>query len=150
MINFLNKTTKSTFIAFMLLTFMFAAPAFAAEYAVIVNAENTTSPENAKTEVKNIYMKKRTTWSNGAPAEPFARPAGDPVQKAFLSKVLELSQAGLDEYWAAEKSKTGEAAPREVGSERILLRQIGRKPGALAVVSADTDLPEDVKILFKF
>ena len=139
----------------MVMAFLTALPsivsqAHAAEYAVIVNSANTTNGEDAKSIVKNIYLKKRTTWPDGTPTETFARPSDHPAQEAFLSDVLGLSQAALDEYWASEKAQTGEAAPRQIGSGRILMRQVARKKGAVGVVKADMAQGDGIKVLFTF
>lgn len=130
--------------------FSSSTPAYAADYVVVVNSANTTSGDVGKEEAKNIYLKIKTTWPDGTEAIPFGRPSESAAHQAFLSGILGFSQADLDQHWASEKSKTGQSAPREVGSENILLRQISRKPGAFGVVKAGTSLPSGVKILFTF
>lgn len=124
--------------------------AMAQSFAIVVNSANAGSADTSL--IKNLYLKKQTSWGGGAEAVPLARSAGSPEQEAFLSSVLGMSQSDLDNYWASEKSKTGATGPREVGSTNILLRQIGRKPGAFGVVSAAeaSALPEGVKVLSKF
>ncbi len=134
-------------------TFTFTAPAFAEGFAIVVNAANSIADGgNVDSELKNLYLKKKTSWSSGPSAVPLGRSAGSPEQAAFLSTVLGMSQSDLDSHWASEKSKTGATGPREIGSAGILLRQVSRKEGAFGVVSAAeaASLPDGVKVLKKF
>lgn len=124
--------------------------AHAQDYAIVVNVKNPATGNISYREIKNIYLKIKTTWPDGTQASPFGRPDDDPAQQAFIEHVLDLSQHELDQHWASEKSKTGGTGPREVGSDNILLRQIARKPGGIGVVSVDAKLPPGVKILFRF
>lgn len=125
--------------------------AFANEYAVIVNAANNFAGDT-KAEVKNLFLKRKTAWSDGTRSVPLARGDDSPEQQAFNSLILDMSEAEVAGHWQAEKQKTGETPPKAVGSERILYRQIKRKEGAFGVVlnSSATALPEGIKVLFKF
>lgn len=130
---------------------LFASHAFASDYAIVVNENNSASADIS--EIKNLYLKKKTSWSNGTEAVPLGRPADSPEHQAFMTEVLGFSSQGaLDSYWQSEKSKTGLTGPREVGSTSILMRQITRKPGAFGVLpTAEANaLPAGVKILTSF
>ena len=134
----------------VLSAFLLSAPAYAQNFAIVVNAENTSEADISA--IKSLYLKQRTSWPDGLSADPFARSADSAEQAAFLSEVLGMSQADLDQYWLSEKSKTGLAGPRAVGSSSILMRQIKRKKGAFGVVTSGevASLPEGVKVLLKF
>ena len=123
--------------------------AFAADYAVIANAANGASADS-QSEVKNLFLKKKTAWPGGAKAVPLGRKSGSAEQDAFNAAILGMSSGELSGHWQAEKQKTGQTPPKEVGSESILLRQVKRKEGAFGVVPASTTLPDGVKVLFKF
>lgn len=127
-----------------------ANSAFAQDFMLVVNASNSASADSVESEIKNLYLKKKTKWSSGSDAVPLARPTDSAEHQAFSQSVLGMSQSDLDSYWAAEKSKTGQTSPREIGSDNILLRQVSRKDGAFGVVSSATDLPDGVKVLKKF
>lgn len=146
------KTFKQIFIVLLsLLTFIQHSPAAIAEgYVIVVNAANSSNADTD--EIKNLFLKKRTIWSDGITAEPMARGHGSAEQEAFLKYVLGMTQTELDNYWASEKSKTGATAPREVRSKNILLRQISRKDGSFGVLRKEdaASLPDSVKILMDF
>ena len=132
-----------------------ATTARAAEYVVLVNADNPLldSGVDATETVKRLFLKELGSWPEGGPpALPLARTKALPAQAAFVAKVLGMTQAELDTHWLRLKQTRGETPPREVGSTLILFRQISRNPGAFAPATADEalDAPAEVAILFRF
>ncbi len=126
----------------------------AAEYAVIANAANPDAARGAaiREVVKRLFLKEQTNWPGGLPAKPLARPAGTPAADAFAAEVLGMSRTALDNHWLHLKQTKGETPPRAVGSVRILLRLVGKYPGAFSVVSAEqaASLPPGVTVVFTF
>ncbi len=146
-----NRINLSSVFFVALFGFMLNVSAVGAgEYAVIGNAGNPISGDAARAEVKNIFLKKKTVWPNNVVGVPFDRSADSAEHKAFAAVVLGMEESVLKSYWGSEKAKTGTTPPREIGSDNILLRQVKRKEGAFGVVSADTSLPDGVRVLFKF
>lgn len=128
--------------------------AHAASYAVVVNSANGFKGDQdaMMAQVSRILLKGTKSWPGGEEAVPFSRKAGDAAYEAMLAKILGMSQAAYDQHWAKLKQTTGDTPPREVGSVNILFRLIGKKAGAVAIVSADdiAKLPEGAKVLFTF
>ncbi|RMF15507.1 MAG: hypothetical protein D6757_04430 [Alphaproteobacteria bacterium] len=138
-----------------LVTFPIAGgSAHAAEYMVIANAANPDAAKGdaMKEVVKHLFLKEQTNWPGGLPARPLARPAGSPAETAFAAEVLGMNASALDNHWLRLKQTKGETPPRAVGSARILLRLVGKYPGAFSVVSADEvdTLPPETKVVFRF
>lgn len=123
----------------------------AAEYAVIVNAENgySASQDEMKNAVRRIYLKQQTNWPNGIEGAPFSR-GEEGAQSAFNNAILNLSDTAYSDYWIKMKQTEGTVAPRAVGSTSILVRQIARNKGGFSVVPASQSLPDGVRVLFKF
>lgn len=132
----------------------FAGDGHAADYAVIVNAANPILSEGsaAKDTVKRLYLKDLSSWPGGADAQPFAREAGSAAQTAFVAKVLGMNETAINDHWTRVKQTKGETPPREVGSDRILFRLVGKFEGGLAFVTAEeaAAAPAEVKVLFTF
>lgn len=130
------------------------ALAQAADFAVIVNAENPFSADEAgaKAQVARLFLKQQTQWPGGTEAVPFARDAGSPEQSAFEASILGMSAAEQDDHWKRLKQTTGEAAPRGVGSTSILVRQVAKNPGAFGVISLQDagKLGAGAKVLLEF
>lgn len=129
-------------------------PAAAGNYAVIVNAANSYAADGdaAKAQIKRLYLKVQRSWPGGQSAVPFGRDAGSAEQAAFEKDVLGMSNSAVDGHWLKLKQTSGETPPRGVGSARILIRQVGKEPGAFGVVTAAEkgQLGGDVKVLFEF
>ncbi|PKM10817.1 MAG: hypothetical protein CVV13_11590 [Gammaproteobacteria bacterium HGW-Gammaproteobacteria-3] len=140
--------------ALVLFTFLFGQIAEAADFAVIVNAGNDyqAAETEMKTTVKRLFLKEAGSWPNNIDAEPIDRAQGSAEQQAFMSQVLNLDAAALARHWMAVKQKTGQTAPREVSAGSIVLKLIGSKKGAFAVVDTASlgGLPGNARILFQF
>ncbi len=141
---------KKIFQTLALVTFAaLAGPVCVADqFAVIVNAENAGDEQ----EIKNLFLKRKTSWNNGEIAVPLAREDASVEQAAFNATVLGLSASELAGHWQTEKQKTGETPPKAVGSERILFRQIQRKKGAFGIVPVSSiEIPPDgIRVLYTF
>lgn len=128
--------------------------AAAAEYAVVVNSENTysASADKQKNVLKRLFLKRQKSWPNGIDAEPFNLKEDNPAYQALLESILEMDEAAVAAHWLAEKQTTGTTPPTSIASARVIMKLIGKKTGGVAIVSeADAqDLPETVKVLFTF
>lgn len=124
-----------------------------AKYAVVVNTENSVEFENeeaARHEVKKLFLKSATEWHGGLEAKPFARDAGDAVQSAFVKEVLEMDKAELARHWVSVKNKNGVTPPKEVGSDKMLGKYIGKYEGGLGFMEVTAANKADVRILFEY
>ncbi|MFQ5347550.1 MAG: hypothetical protein ACE5ED_06860 [Rhodothalassiaceae bacterium] len=132
----------------------FVATAHAADYVVLVNADNPLldSGANAQETVKRLFLKELTSWPGGVAAKPLGRTKASPAHAAFVAKVLGMSESELETHWLRLKQTRGETPPREVGSTLILFRQIARDPGAFAPATAEEalDAPPETAVLFRF
>lgn len=128
--------------------------AFAESYVVIVNTSNSLSGDQKQMEqqVKRAFLKQATTWPSGAEVKAFDRAKGAPESIAFISSVLGMDEAEVARYWLGLKQKTGETPPRNVSSSSMVKRLVTKYEGGIAVIkeSEATDLPDGVKVLFKF
>lgn len=134
--------------------FVLASPSYAGSFAVIINSSNTYTADEAsmKQTLKNIFLKRQSKWPGGEKTKPIDRDNASDEHKAFLKKVLGMSEPELAGHWLSTKQKTGETAPRVVKSSRIGMKLIGKRKGGFMVVSdVDTaNLPDNVKVLLKF
>lgn len=123
-----------------------------ATYALVVNANNPFkgTAEAARKNVKLLYLKDLTRWTDGVEARPYARSGGSVEQAAFLTDVLGMSEAELARHWLRLKNMNGTAPPKEVDTDRLLLKHVARHDGAFGVVAAKNANAEGVRVLFEF
>lgn len=128
-------------------------PALGKKFAVLVNAGNTT--KLAKNELvstaKKLYLKNLSRWPDGSPARPYARASSSDAQQAFAHRVLKMTDAELARHWLRLKNMRGTTPPREVSSDRLVIKHVARKTGAFAIVEASA-VPKsaNVRVLFEF
>lgn len=109
------------------------------DYAVIVNKsiKVTGDTEKNKTLVQKLFLKERGKWPGGKQAKPFGRKGNDQAHLVFRNQVLGMTEAKLAQHWIDLKQKTGESAPREVKTESMLLKFVGKYDGAFGVVTKE-------------
>lgn len=112
------------------------AGAHAGEFVVVGQAGNpySGSPTEARQLVTRLFLKQLTAWPDGSPAKVFAAPAASPAMAAFRDKVLKMDQAALSLHWQTLKQKTGETAPAEMASARIMARLVAQARGNVGIM----------------
>lgn len=123
-----------------------------ATYALIVNANNQTKDgtEAARKLIRTLYLKELTRWGDGVEAKPYARAATSDEHAAFLGSVLGMSEAELARHWLRVKNINGTTPPKQVDSDRLLLKHVARHDGAFGVVAASEAKGSGVRVLFEF
>ena len=121
-------------------------------FAVIVNTSNAFADTNtAKATVKKLFLKDLTQWRDGTEARPYARQASTAEHTAFLKGVLNMSEAELARHWLKVKNMNGTTPPKEVDSDRMLIKHVAKHQGALGVVSIQAAKEATgIKVLFEF
>lgn len=138
-------------VAGAVLTLIIGQGALAADYALIVNAANPIEGSEAelKSQITRLFLKQQNDWPDGTSAVPLDRKADSAEHTAFLKGVLEMSETELDTHWLRLKQISGETPPREVGSDRILIRTVGKAEGAFGMVANDpAGFPPEIRVLF--
>lgn len=124
-----------------------------AGYVLVVNAANTCSQvgADAQATAKKLFLKEMTQWPGGVEARPYARETGSPAHAAFVKSVLGMTDAELARHWLKMKNMNGTTPPKDVDSDRLVLKYVAKHEGAFGVVKADAAKGvEGVRVLFEF
>lgn len=122
-------------------------------YALVVNEKNkcTETGDTAKATVKKLFLKDLTQWPDGTEAKPYSRESTSAEQAAFLKGVLGMTDAELARHWLKVKNMNGTTPPKDVDSDRMVLKYVAKAEGAFGVVKVDAAKgAEGVKVLFEF
>src|SRR5688500_15519021 len=121
-------------------------------YALVVNANNPAKDgsDAARKMVKTLYLKDLTRWADGIEAKPYGRESRSAEQAVFLTEVLGMSEAELARHWLRLKNQNGTTPPKEVDSDRLLLKHVARHDGAFGVVKLENAKADGVRVLFEF
>lgn len=120
-------------------------------YAVIAHADTPDlPPETARATLRKLYLREATKWADGTDARPYAREITSEEQRAFLRDVLGMNEAELARHWLRIKNTDGTPPPKEVDSDRMMLRFVARREGSFGIVRADQARAEGIKVLLEF
>ncbi len=82
-------------------------------------------------ELKNLFLKDKTTWRDGQKVVPVHAPGGSAVRKAFVSRILGMSIEDEKIFWQKRKIKTGKVKPVEFGNS---LKAVFKLRGSISYV----------------
>jgi ABC-type phosphate transport system substrate-binding protein len=124
-----------------------------ARHAVVVHVDNKTTAvgDAARTIVKKLFLKDLSEWPDGTEAKAYGRESKSEAQVAFRQEVLGMTEAELTRHWLKLKSMNGATPPKEVDSDRMVLKYVAKNPNAFGVVSLDAaKAAAGVKVLLEF
>lgn len=124
-----------------------------ARFVVIVHVDNkfAATGDAARAVVKQLFLKELSHWPDGTDAKAYARDPRSAAQEAFRRVVLEMSEAELARHWLKMKSRDGTTPPKEVDSDRLVLKYVAKNPFALGIVElASAKDASDVRTLLEF
>lgn len=82
-------------------------------------------------DVRDMFLKKRTSWPSGAKVVPLNVTDGSRLRNDFRNKVLGMTSEEEKSYWQERKIKAGESTPSEFGDT---LRAVFKMRGAIGYV----------------
>ena len=120
----------------------------AVEFVLIHNVK-TGQTSVSKTELKDMAIGRRKTWSSGAPVQLVLQPVGTPEMKWFAVFAAGISDDTLANKMKQEVFKGELRRPIAVSSDKGCVNAVANDPGGVGVVSAETakSLPEGVAVL---
>jgi ABC-type phosphate transport system substrate-binding protein len=127
-----------------LLLVMLAMVAGAADFVVIVNNANSTS-EISSSELKNIYLGKKTSWGNGTKVD-VAVLEGGKVHEAFCSGITSKSASQFANFWKTALFTGTGVPPKSARSDAEMIDFVRKNPGAIGYISASST-PSGVKVV---
>jgi hypothetical protein len=120
----------------------------AVEFVLIHNVK-TGQTSVSKSELKDMAIGRRKTWSSGAPVQLVLQAVGTPELKWFAIYAAGISDDTLANKMKQEVFKGELRRPIAVSSDKGCVNAVANDPGGVGVVSAETakSLPEGVAVL---
>lgn len=128
-------------------------PKAAPKHAVVIHVENPIAErgEAARAIIRKLFLKELTHWPSGSEAKAYARSPDAPSQTTFRQTVLGMSEAELARHWLKQKSMSGATPPKEVETDRLVLKYVAKNPQAFGIVSLESVKDATgIKVLFEF
>ncbi|MFC1585924.1 hypothetical protein ACFL5V_10290 [Fibrobacterota bacterium] len=113
-------------------------------YMVIVNSENIIE-HITRNELVVIYLGKKTLWENEIRIIPAMLYERKKPMREFIEAELHKTLGQYRAYWKRRLFSGGGTVPRTFRTAKELMNFVARKPGAIGIVPAGTELIEGVK-----
>ena len=110
---------------------------------VVVNQKNSKQSLDIS-EVRDIFLKKRTHFSGGMKTTPINAPNNSDLRNAFRKKVLDMTSDKKKKYWEDKKIKEGVMKPVSLSNA---LRAVFELKGAIGYLYRKDYKPGVVKIV---
>jgi len=123
---------------------MATSVALAADIVIITNKSNPVDSVSAK-DVKNIYLGKMVTWSDGSRIEPISQ-SDSALTNVLVKKYVRKSPQQYFLYWQNAVFTGKGTPPFEVDSDVQMKKMVAAKRGSVGFVSAGS-LDSSVKQL---
>ncbi len=111
---------------------------------VVANTQDKSLNLNRQ-EVRNLFMGGVLPYELTA----VALPPSNQTRVIFNTKVVGLTESRIQSYWAQMRFSGRKKPPREINNETLLIEYLKSHPGAVAYLPADTDIPEQLTVLFE-
>ncbi|MCP4610877.1 MAG: hypothetical protein GY845_19380 [Planctomycetes bacterium] len=131
-----TKMLGLIFAAIAAMMLPFSSGAFAADVVIIANKDVPLSSLSGS-DVKKIFLAKKTAWDNGKNID-FVTLQGSDVHKAFLNTYLSKSSSQFRRYFRTLVFTGKCMAPRSFSTEREVVGYVSSTGGAIGYVSAAT------------
>ena len=123
----------------LLLVLTLPGEARAESFAVVVHPQNPTQ-ELSKSELSELFMKRKDAWSHGPRVEPVYLQPANSVRAQFSEEVLGKPEQAVRAFWLQQLYSGKEVPPVELGSDAAVIEFVRDRPGAIGYVSASTPL----------
>jgi ABC-type phosphate transport system substrate-binding protein len=102
----------------------------------------------SRDDLRPIFQTKKDTWPDGSKVKPFNLPDNNATRQGFDAAVLGLDPDRVARYWIDRKIRGGERPPQNAPSSAVMVKVIGKTPGAVGYVEASA-VDATVKVVAK-
>lgn len=115
-------------------------------YTVVANS-SVPDPDISQQALRQIFLKRKTRWSDGSRVLPVDQEIERPVRSSFSEDVLGRSADAMQTYWQAQIFSGRALPPTILDDDQDVLDYVSSTAGAVGYVSARTGVPSGVKVL---
>lgn len=123
---------------------LIGSTAMATDYVLITDNSNPVTALSAK-DVKNIYLGKKTVWSDGSHITVFTNTTSN-VNSIFMKEVIRKKPGQYATYWKKSLFTGTGLPPKNFASDAEIKSAVAAKPGSIGYIST-TSLDDSVKQL---
>ena len=134
------------YIPLLLVCALSFTPNVNANNAIYVVANITdTSIELNRQQIRNLFMGGAIPYNLKA----ISLPPENQTRVLFNTKVVGLTEARIQSYWAQMRFTGRKVAPKEVDSEILALEYLKNNKGTIAYLSSNAEIPSNLTIILE-
>ncbi len=134
------------YIPLLLVSALSFTPNVNANNAIYVVANITdTSIELNRQQIRNLFMGGAIPYNLKA----ISLPPENQTRVLFNTKVVGLTEARIQSYWAQMRFTGRKVAPKEVDSEILALKYLKNNEGTIAYLSSIAEIPSNLTIILE-
>lgn len=111
---------------------------------VVANIQNK-SMQLSRQEIRNLFMGSVLPY----PLTAIALPQKNHTRVLFNTRVVGLTEARIQSYWAQMKFTGRKKPPKELSSEKLVLAYLKNNEGFVGYLSSDADIPSELTVLYE-
>ena len=139
---------KLPIVAFVLISSILAINSVSSEDLVIVVNNNNSMTTLSKQDCKNIFLGKKTTWTNGSPITFVEPKLSSDLKKGFNASFLSMSSGEVQKYWVRETIRGNIPLPQTLGSAAEIVAFVSANGNAIGYCNkADLQASDKVKVV---
>lgn len=139
---------KTTLKAFFLSFFLVVMPSLAAEqvYTLVIVANTDNEFINiTRRDVRNLFMGGALKYD----LQAVILPPDSQARILFNTKVVGLTEARIQSYWAQMRFSGRKKQPKQISNESQIIEYLKNNKGAIAYVSGNFTIPSELTVLLK-
>ncbi|TCK18488.1 hypothetical protein DFR30_1766 [Thiogranum longum] len=118
-----------------------------AELAVIVAPSVNIDSINAE-QLERLYLNRADRFPGGVPLKPLDQRNDSEQRKAFVTRILGMSETELSEYWSRRMFSGKGHPPRTVENDDAVIERVLADPGNIGYIDGDS-VDDRVKVLLR-
>lgn len=128
----------------LLALLMFSAVLHADDAIMVVANTKQVELSLSKQEVRNLFL----GGSVGYTLNAVALPPRHRTRVLFNTKVIGLTEARIQSYWAQMRFSGRKKPPLQLDSTNEVIQFLVQNEGAIAYLPADVDVPEELSVVY--
>lgn len=123
----------------------YARDSYARDSIIVVANIQNKPMELSRQEIRNLFMGSSLDY----PLTAIALPPQNQTRVLFNTRVVGLTEARIQSYWAQMRFTGRKKPPKELSNEKLVLAYLKNNEGFVGYLPSDTDIPNELTILFE-
>lgn len=136
---------KNLLILAVLIVSLSSISQYAKSDILVIANTNDQSLKLSRQEIRNLFMGGALPYDLTA----VALPPENQTRVLFNTKVVGLTEARIQSYWAQMRFTGRKIPPKELENEQLLIEYLLSHQGTVAYLSSDIELPPKLTILYR-